>query len=82
MPSLSLADAIRTAEQVQGGKALGASFEGNTGLPVYEVDLGMADGKTAVLLIDGQTGEVLKPSTTLSRDEDAQNDDNAGGRIC
>jgi uncharacterized membrane protein YkoI len=68
---ISLADAIQVAETAKGGKALSASFERKQGQPAYQVELALADGTTEAVLVDAQTGKVLKTLNDNEQGEDS-----------
>jgi uncharacterized membrane protein YkoI len=70
---ITLASAIQAAEGAQGGKAVSAAYEGNNGQAAYQVEVAAADGKTTSVLIDGDTGKVLKTSIDT---QDGNNGDN------
>ena len=70
---ITLAGAIQAAEGAQGGKAVSAAYEGNNGQAAYQVEVAAADGKTTSVLIDGDTGKVVK---TLTETQDGNNDNN------
>lgn len=70
---VTLAGAIQAAETAQGGKALSASFEINNGQPAYEVEVAMAGGKSEAVLIDAQTGKILKALTDNEQGENGEN---------
>lgn len=65
---ISLSQAIATAEQQGGGKAVGADivFQGNASHVAVEV---VAAGVTKTLTVDGQTGQVTG-TTAGGKDED------------
>lgn len=70
---ITLAGAIQAAEGAQGGKAVSAAYEGDNGQAAYQVEVAAADGKTSSVLIDGETGKVIK---TLTETQDGNNDNN------
>src|SRR5262245_51586426 len=69
---ITLAGAIQAAEAAQSGKALSASFEANNRQPAYEVEVATSGGKTEAVLIDAQTGQVLKKLTDNEQGEDGE----------
>ena len=71
---LSLADAIQAAVSAQGGMALSAAFESNGGQMTYEVELAAPDGTTTMVVIDADSGKVLKTQTDTSQDASEEND--------
>ena len=56
---ISMAQAIATAEQQVGGKAVGTGIEDEDGTVYFEVEV-LKDGKRQKVLIDPQTGNVVK----------------------
>ena len=70
---ITLAGAMQAAETAQGGKALSASFETYDGQPAYEVEIVAAGGSTETVLVDGQTGKVLKKLTDNEQGENGEN---------
>ena len=73
---VTLAEAIKAAETAQSGKALSASFEANKGQPAYEVEVAVASGSTEAVLVDAQTGKILKK---LTDDEQGENGEGEQG---
>jgi uncharacterized membrane protein YkoI len=71
---ISLAQAIAVAEQQTGGKAFDTGLEKRDGNVAYEVTV--AQGTTVQkVLVDMNTGAVLKVATSESRDEDDDDDE-------
>jgi uncharacterized membrane protein YkoI len=56
--SVSLTQAIDTAQKHVGGKAYEASIDDDGAVPSYEVSVAK-DGKTFDVMINGKTGEVI-----------------------
>jgi len=56
---ISMAQAIATAEQQVGGKAVGTGIEDEDGTVYFEVEV-LKDGKRQKVLIDPQNGNVVK----------------------
>lgn len=76
---VSLAQAVATAEQKAGGKAVRAAFDENDGAPRIAVDVavaqpGQANGSLTTVLIDPQNGQV----TGTRQGEDEENEDGGG----
>jgi uncharacterized membrane protein YkoI len=78
---VSLTGAVQAAESAQGGKALSASFENNSGQPAYQVELATADGNMASMLIDGNTGIVLKTLTDVQQGDQGENGQSEEGEV-
>jgi uncharacterized membrane protein YkoI len=64
---ITMAQAIAAAENQVGGKAVETGIEDENGTVAFEVEV-LKDGQRHEVLIDPQSGEVLK--TTLSDNED------------
>lgn len=56
---ISISDAIRTAEQQAGGRAIDATFGKESGQPQYEVEV-LTGGAVHNVYVDAQTGKVTK----------------------
>jgi uncharacterized membrane protein YkoI len=66
---ISMAQAIATAEQQVGGKAVGTGIEDEDGTVYFEVEV-LKDGKRQKVLIDPQTGKIVK--TVADNDEERE----------
>jgi uncharacterized membrane protein YkoI len=69
---ITLAQAIAAAENQVGGKAVETGIEDENGTVAFEVEV-LKDGQRHEVLVDPQSGEVLK--TTMSDSEDNESDD-------
>jgi uncharacterized iron-regulated membrane protein len=69
---ISMVQAIAAAENQVGGKAVESEIEDENGTVAFEVEV-LKDGQRHTVLVDTQSGEVLK--TTMSDDEDSESDD-------
>ena len=73
---ITMAQAIAAAENQVGGKAVGSGIEDENGTVAFEVEV-LKDGQRHEVLVDPQSGEVVK--TTMSDNEDnesgSQDDD-------
>ncbi|WP_333877943.1 PepSY domain-containing protein [Methylobacter sp.] len=58
---ISLSEAIKTAEQKTGGKALEAELDDDSNAVQFEVEI-VKDGRIHEVKVDGKTGTVLKVS--------------------
>ena len=68
---IGMAQAIATAEQQVGGKAVGTGIEDQDGTVYFEVQV-VKDGARQKVLVDPQTGKIVKTVT-------ADNERNEGG---
>lgn len=68
---ITMTEAIASAEQQAGGKAVGTGIEDQDGTVYFEVQV-LKDGARQKVLVDPQTGKVVKTVT-------ADNDDNERG---
>lgn len=59
---VTMAQAMATAEQQVGGKAVGTGIEDQDGTVYFEVQV-LKDGKRQKVLVDPQTGKVVKTVT-------------------
>lgn len=72
---VSMTDAIRTAEQQAGGRAVDASFDDESGHALYEVEV--LNGATVHnVYVDAQTGKVAK----VTQGDQGDNDEERGER--
>jgi uncharacterized membrane protein YkoI len=69
---ITMAQAIAAAETQVGGKAVGTGIEDENGTVAFEVEV-LKDGQRHEVLIDPQSGEVIK--TTMTDTEDNESDD-------
>ena len=66
---ISLADAIKVAEAEAKGKAVDSGVADENGVVSYEVEIVGQDGKRMDVLVDPQTGKVLKMAAAETDDE-------------
>lgn len=71
---LSVADAAKGAEAETGGKAMDVAFDDENGQLAYEVEVALNDGTTKEVLIDAQSGKVLKVSDHREEQNGEQDD--------
>jgi uncharacterized membrane protein YkoI len=71
---VTMAQAIATAEQHTGGKAVGTGIEDENGTVFLEVQV-LKDNQKHSVLIDPQSGQVVKVAIDNEEDDD-QEDDN------
>ncbi|MFM9939344.1 MAG: PepSY domain-containing protein [Hyphomicrobiaceae bacterium] len=69
---ITMAQAIATAELATGGKAVGTGIEDQDGTVNFEVSV-LKDGARQKVLIDTQTGKVVK-TVTAQNDDDNDSD--------
>jgi uncharacterized membrane protein YkoI len=69
---ITMAQAIAAAENQVGGKAVETGIEDENGTVAFEVEV-LKDGQRHTVLVDPQSGEVIK--TTMSDNEDTESDD-------
>ncbi len=69
---VTMAQAIATAEQQVGGRAVGTGIEDQDGTVYIEVQVALKDGTRQKVLIDPQSGKVVKTVT-------AENERNENG---
>lgn len=71
---ITMQQAIATAEQAVGGKAVGSGIDDENGVVTFEVEV-MKDGAQHKVLIDTQTGKITKQALASADDEgDGDND--------
>lgn len=70
---ISLAEAIKIAEQKIGGKALEAELDDEAKSVQFEVEI-VKDGKIHEVMVDGKTGQVLKTALENEKDEGTENE--------
>jgi uncharacterized membrane protein YkoI len=70
---ITLIDAIKAAEQKTGGKALEAELEDESSTVQFEVEI-VKDGRIHEVIVDGNTGKVLKVSLDNETKESAENE--------
>ena len=68
---ITMAQAIAAAENQVGGKAVETGIEDKNGTVAFEVEV-LKDGQRHTVLVDPQSGEVLKTTTS---NEDNESDD-------
>ena len=71
---VTMAQAIATAEQHTGGKAVGTGIEDENGTVFLEVQV-LKDNQTHSVLIDPQSGQVVKVAIDNEQDDDDEDDD-------
>ena len=73
---VTLAQAIATAEQQIGGKAVGTGIEEQHGSVAFEVEV-LKDGQKHKVLVDPQTGQIVKTAMadTEQNENGRENDD-------
>lgn len=69
---VTMAQAIATAEQQVGGKAVGSGIEDQNGTVAFEIAV-LKDGQTHKVLVDPQTGQIVKAAI-------ADNEQNENGQ--
>lgn len=67
---VTMSQAIATAENKVGGKAVGAGIEDQNGVVAFEVEI-LKDGQKHKVLVDTQSGQVVK--TAMADDEQNEN---------
>lgn len=70
---ISIADAVKTAEASAGGKAAEVELDNVEGKAAYDVSVVLADGTEHEVLVDANSGEVIK---TVVDDDEGDDDDN------
>jgi uncharacterized membrane protein YkoI len=70
---ISLAEAIKAAEQKTGGKAMEAELDDESNTVQFEIDI-LKDGKIHEVIVDGITGKVLKVSLEDESNESIENE--------
>jgi len=71
---VTLTEAIATAEKEAGGKAVSASIDDNDGALLIGVVVAQSD-RTQKVLIDAQTGKVVKVNANGEDGDDGEEDD-------
>ena len=66
---VSMSEAMATAEKSIGGKAVGSGIEDQNGVVHFEVDI-LKDGARQKVLVDPQTGQVVKNVAANNDDDD------------
>lgn len=72
----SLSQAIAAAEQETGGKAVGAGLENQDGSMAYEIEI--AKGSLQEVLVDLDSGKVIKVMAASAGDDEADEQNEAG----
>ena len=72
--NVTMAQAIATAEQKTGGKAVGAGIEDQDGTVFLEVQV-LKDSQRHSVLIDPQSGQVVKVAIDNEQDENGDEED-------
>ncbi|MDO9161958.1 MAG: PepSY domain-containing protein [Methylococcaceae bacterium] len=70
---ISLSEAIKAAEQKVGGKAMEAEIDDEASSVQFEIEV-VNEGKVHNVLVDGNTGKVLKVSLSDESNEGAENE--------
>jgi len=70
---ISLSEAIKAAEQKVGGKAMEAEIDDEASSVQFEIEV-VKEGKVHNVLVDGNTGKVLKVSLSDESNEGAENE--------
>jgi len=71
---ISLSEAIKVAEQKVGGKAMEAEIDDEASSVQFEIEVVVKEGKVHNVLVDGNTGKVLKVSLSDESNEGAENE--------
>lgn len=69
---VSMSEAIVAAEKATGGKAVGSGIEDQDGLVHFEVTI-LKDKARQKVLVDSQTGQIVKTVVADSDNEDEEN---------
>ena len=69
----SLSQAIAIAEKETGGKAIDADFDNENGALSLEIEV-LKDNAVSKVIIDADTGKVVKIAVAKSEDENDEND--------
>lgn len=69
---ITMQQAIATAEQAVGGKAVGSGIDDENGVVTFEVEV-LKDGAQHKVLVDTQTGKITK-QVLASADDDGEGD--------
>ena len=75
LAKISLTEAIKVAEQTIGGEAVEAELDDESDAVQFEVEV-LKDGKIQKVIVDGETGHILKVSL---EDESLEDDENNEG---
>jgi|GEM_PF-540041 len=75
LAKISLSEAIEVAEQKVGGEAVEAELDDESDAVQFEVEV-LKDGKIHKVMVDGETGHILKVSLD---DESSEADENGEG---
>lgn len=75
---ISLADAIKVAETEAKGKAVDSGVADENGVVSYDVEIVGQNGKRTDVLVDPQTGKVLKMAAAEADDESGKEGDEKG----
>ena len=78
-PSISLSQAIATAEQNIGGKATKAELEHSQGQWAYDVEVLNASGKTFDVAVNSNTGAIISAAEDTNDHDDEKGDKNDNG---
>lgn len=70
---ISLSEAIKAAEQKVGGKAMEAEIDDEASSVQFEIEV-VKEGKVHNVLVDGNTGKVLKVSLSNESNKGAENE--------
>nr|SPS06008.1 conserved exported protein of unknown function [Candidatus Nitrotoga fabula] len=73
LAKISLSEAIKAAEQKIGGKAIEAELDDESETVQFEVEV-LKDGKIHKVMVDGETGHVLKVSLDDESSEGNKNE--------
>lgn len=68
---VSIPEAIAAAERATGGKAVGSGIEDHNGVAHFEVEI-LKDNTRQTVLVDSQTGQVVKTAAADSEDDGDQ----------
>jgi len=71
---ISLSEAIKAAEQKIGGKAVEAEFDDESDTVQFEVEV-LKDGKIHKVMVDGETGHILRVSLDDESNEGLEDDE-------
>lgn len=75
MAEVSLADAVRIAEEQVDGRTWFAALENENGFLVYDIEVVTTDGDIVDFLIDAGNGAVLEMEVDNEDDEGSEDDD-------
>ncbi len=76
---ISIADAIRAAENESKGKAVESGLNDENGAVSYQVEVLMPDGKRTDVFVDLDTGKVLKMAAAESSEGNRQDENGENG---